>query len=394
MIPRRRTAIDGWSFVDSGLHASTGDIAAFEADFAARVGRRHAVAACSGRTALVAILLASGLRPDDEVILPALTLLDLPRLLEHHGWRPVYVDVDPDTMLMDPEGVRAAITPRTRAVLPTDLFGNAADWQALLGADARAAGATVVEDAAHAAGSTLGGQQVGERSDVAFFSLETIKMLHAFGGGVAVTDDAALALRIRAALPTGAPAASRLPMKFLRNTVENLGFRTPAYGLALAALDAPSLQRPLLAAYERVRQGSVATATAWTDWQARFARRQLDGLDARVVRQRRVAQRIIDGVGNLVAFQREPAGVASNRYFLVGTLAAAPLGLRRAMLRHRIDIGMGSELVDFCPPRAHAARFPHARHIHEHMIQLPLHADLDDRDADRIIAALIRELRT
>ena len=393
MIPRRRTAIDALSFIDSGLRASAGDIAAFEAEFAARAGSAFAVAGCSGRTTLVATLQACGLQPGDEVILPAVTLLDLPKLLKRHGWSPVYVDIDPETMLMDPHAVRAAMTGRTRAIIPTDLFGNSMDWQAVFASDAHAAGAVVVQDAAHAAGTTLNGRQVGARSDVAFFSLETIKMLHAFGGGVAVSNDAALVGRIRAALPTGPSAPSRLAAKFLRNTVENLGFRTPAYGLALAALDTPALKDGLLAAYERVRQGGVATASAWTDWQARFARGQLDGLDARVRRQRRAAERIIDGLAGQVTFQREVKGVASNRYFLVGTVRTSPMRLRRALLKHGIDIGIGAEIVDFCPAASDSQRFAHARRACATMVQLPLHADLHDRDADRIVAAMARELR-
>ncbi len=394
MIPRRRTAIDAWSFLQSAWRQSVDDIGVFEAAFAAQTGCAHAVAGCSGRTTLVATLQACGLQPGDEVIVPALTLLDLPELLQRHSWVPVFVDVDRDTYLMDPVAVRQAVTSRTRAILPTDLFGNTVNWIALLGRDARAAGATIIEDAAHAAGTKLNGEQAGCHCDVAFFSLETIKTLHAFGGGVVVTNDAPLARRIRAALPNDAPSPSRLPAKFLRNVVENVGFRTPAYAVALAALDTPALKSVILGAYEHVRQGSVATATAWTPWQARFARGQMAVLDERIAKQRRVAQRIMDGLAGVVTFQREPPGVVSNRYFLVGTIAGSPVELRRNLLRSGIDVGVGAEIVDFCPPATTAAKFPNAQHIYDHMIQLPLFASLTDDAADRIVAAIRRRLVT
>ncbi len=392
MIPRRRTPIDALAFGRAGLHSGAA-IADFETDVAAATGCAHAVAACSGRTALLGILAASGLQPGDEVVLPALTLRDLPELLQRQGYVPIFADVDAETMLIDAQSVRRVLSARTRAILPTDLFGNTLNWRHLLGVDAKAAGAALIEDAAHAAGSLLDGQWVGQWADAAFFSLETIKMLHAFGGGVAITSDPELAERIRAHLPRVPAPTTRLAAKFLRNTMENVGFRTPAYRLALAALDRPAVREVLLGAYERVRQGGVTTTSAWTDWQARFACDQLQRLAGRVERQRRQARRMMNGLKGLMAFQREPAGVASNRYFLVGTTEMAPPVLRRALLRDGVDIGIGSEIVDFCPTESDAALYPNAHALSVGLVQLPLYPDLSDADANHVVAAVARVLR-
>lgn len=393
MIPRHRTAIAARAFLTAGIHATAGDIARFETAFAARLHSRHAVAAGAGQAGLVAALVACGLQPGDQVVLPALTRLELPRLLLRQGWVPVFADVDPHTLLLDPHSVRRVLTQRTRAVVPTDLFGNSADWHTLLAGDARAVGARIVQDAAHSAGTTLHGRQVGKRSDVACFRLETGTLLHAFGGGVAATDDADLARRLRERLADLHPPRGTLPARFVRNTLENLAFRTPAYALTLIALERPTVRAALRSSSERLRRDSVAPDSGWTNWQARFASEQLADLDVRVARHRRAAEQIASGLEGVVTFQRESPGVASNRSCLVGTVEAEPAAVRRAVLQYGVDVGIASEITDFCPDGAQAERCPHARHAYAHLIQLPLHADLDERETDRIVRAVAHAVR-
>lgn len=402
MIPRRQTPIalaDLLRAWQAAQHDPVGELCRFEAAFAQATGVSHAVAACSGRTALLATLHAAGLEPGDEVVLPALTLVDLPYLLRSSGFVPVFADVAPDTWLLDPEAVAQVVGPRTRAILPTDLFGVAADWQAQLGPIAKKTGAVLIEDAAHAVGSRVDDRCVGGLADAAFFSLETIKVLHAFGGGVVATDDTALATRIRLALPATQPPSSRMPAKFARNALENVLFRTPAYGLALAGLDLPPVRRLLLAGYDGLRRGGVATQTAFSPWQAAFAHAQLPHLAARVMRRRAVAARLMAGI-ECWRWQIEPATVQSNRYFLVGQppsgrarhagTAETPVRLRRALLREGIDVGIGSEVCDFCPESDDADRFPHAWAAWRSFVQLPLFDGLADADVDRVIAAVNR----
>jgi perosamine synthetase len=401
MIPRRQTPIAGPDVVRAWRAARrdpAGELLRFEATFAQATWTRHAVAACSGRTALLATLRAAGLRPGDELVLPALTLVDLPALLRNALYVPVFADVDPDTLLIDPADVARVRTSRTRAIVPTDLFGVAADWFAALGPLAARHDIVLIEDAAHAAGTRVDGRPVGGLTDAVFFSLETIKVLHAFGGGVVTTDDARLAERVRAQLPKDPQPPLRVPSKFARNALENLLFRTPAYQAALAGLDVPPVRRALLAGYDRLRQGGVATQSEFSPWQAAFASMQLPLLADRVARRRALAARLMTGLPDW-RWQTEPAGVESNRYFLVGQPpwagqgtppADLPIRLRRALLRMGVDVGIGSEVCDFCPGFLHADLFPHAFAAWRGFVQLPVFADMSDAQADRVVEAVRR----
>ncbi len=395
MIPRRRTPVDAASFVASYLAARgdpAGAVGAFERAFAAYVGSRHAVASCSGRTAFVATLLALGLTPGDEVLLPAYTLADIATTIRSAGLVPVFADVDARTLLLDAAAVERAITPRTRAIVPTDIFGMAAPWDEALGDLAARAGAVLVEDAAHAAGTRIDGAPVGRRCRAAFFSLETIKVMHSFGGGVVVTDDADVAARVRARLPKGSPPASYLPLKFARNAVENVAFRTPAYGAALAAMELEPVRRAMLATYDTMKSAGVLTSFAFEGWQAAYASRQLDALDARVDRRRALAARLTGALDGLFEPQREPARCRGNGYFAVGATRLAPRALRRRLLALGVDVGIHHEITDFCPPESEAARFPNAWRAHERLVQLPLYDAMSDAEADRVARAVRRVL--
>ncbi len=170
---------------------------AFEHQFAAYHGVAHAVGVASGTDALELALRASGVGPGDEVITVAHTAVATVCAIERAGARPVLVDIDPWTYTIDPEAVRAAITPRTRAIVPVHLYGYPADMPALL-AVARAAGLCVIEDCAQAHGAWLNGQPVGTFGDLAAFSFYPTKNLGGFGdAGAVLTRDAGRAARLR-----------------------------------------------------------------------------------------------------------------------------------------------------------------------------------------------------
>lgn len=169
----------------------------FEHHFAAWTGSRHAVGVGNGLDALRLSLLGLGIGPGDEVILPANTFLATALSVTAVGATPVLVDCILRTQQIDPERVAAAITPRTRALIPVHLFGHPADMDRLL-AIARAHGLAVVEDAAQAHGARLGGRRCGTFGHAGCFSFYPAKNLGAFGdGGLVVTDDDALAGRLR-----------------------------------------------------------------------------------------------------------------------------------------------------------------------------------------------------
>jgi dTDP-4-amino-4,6-dideoxygalactose transaminase len=164
-------------------------VAELEAQLAARLGRKHAVGVSSGSDALLVTLMALGVGPGDEVVTTPLTFFATAGAIVRLGARPVFADIDPTTLNLDPAAALRAVGPRTKAILPVHLFGRAADVAPL-----RAAGLPIVEDAAQALGAA-GVGEVGVATTLSFFPS---KNLGAAGdGGMVLTDDAALAERVR-----------------------------------------------------------------------------------------------------------------------------------------------------------------------------------------------------
>src|SRR5262252_716995 len=173
-------------------------IAQFEEVFARRAGMepQHAVTASYGRMAFYYILKALDLPPGSEIVIPALTFWVVPALARVAGLKVVFADVDPATFTLDPAALERAITPATRAVVPTHLYGLPCDMDAILGISARH-NLRVIEDCAHALGATYDGRPVGTLGDAGFFSFQTLKPLNLYGGGLALVRDPELAGRVR-----------------------------------------------------------------------------------------------------------------------------------------------------------------------------------------------------
>ncbi len=172
-------------------------VEAFEWQWAEYCEVGHAVGVANGTDALRLTLAALGIGPGDEVIVPTNTFIATAAAAAEVGATPVFVDVDPKTLLMTPEHLAAAITPRTTAVVPVHLYGQPVDMPGILSV-AEKAGIAVVEDAAQAHGARWNGRRVGSFGHAACFSFYPGKNLGALGdGGAVVTNDASLAERIR-----------------------------------------------------------------------------------------------------------------------------------------------------------------------------------------------------
>ena len=179
----------------SGQLAQGPRVAAFEAAFAAYVGVPHAVAVNSGTAALHLALMARGVGPGDEVFVPAFSFAATANTVIHAGARPVFVDVREDDFGIDAAQIEGAITPRTRAVVPVHLYGQACDIAAVRAiCDAR--GLVLLEDAAQAIGATAGERLCGSFGDGAF-SFYATKNLHTGEGGMITTADEGVADRAR-----------------------------------------------------------------------------------------------------------------------------------------------------------------------------------------------------
>jgi dTDP-4-amino-4,6-dideoxygalactose transaminase len=162
------------------------EVAGFEEEFAAYCGTAECIALNSGTSALHLALLAAGVGPGDEVITVPFTFVASVSAVTYAGARPVLVDIDPRSFTMDPALIEAAITPRTKAILPVHLYGQSADMDPILEV-ARRHRLVVIEDAAQAHGAKYKGRPVGSIGDMACFSFYPGKNLGAYGEGGAVT---------------------------------------------------------------------------------------------------------------------------------------------------------------------------------------------------------------
>ena len=195
--------------LDSTWISSAGHfIGEFERGFADACGSKHAVATNNGTTALHLILAALNIGPGDEVIVPVLTYIATANAVRYCGAEPVFVDVEPDTMNMDPRLFEAAITPRTRAVIPVDLYGHPADMVAITRIADRH-GLAVVEDSAEAHGAEIRGERVGSFGLATAFSFFGNKIITTGEGGAVTTDDDAFAARLRLLRGQGMDLARR-----------------------------------------------------------------------------------------------------------------------------------------------------------------------------------------
>jgi dTDP-4-amino-4,6-dideoxygalactose transaminase len=168
--------------VDSAAFVLGPEVAAFEQEFAAYCGIPHAIGVANGTDALTIALMAMGVGPGDDVVVPSYTFYASAEAIPPTGARPVFCDVDPETSCVTPETVAAALTPRTKAVVAVHLFGNVAPVTEI-----EALGVPVLEDAAQAAGSTTDDGRPGALGTAATFSFFPSKNLGCFGDGGAIT---------------------------------------------------------------------------------------------------------------------------------------------------------------------------------------------------------------
>lgn len=194
----------------------------FEKSFASLVGAPHCIAFPFARSAFYFLLQALNLPTCSEVILPPITIPPMVEAVRLLGHRPVFVDIDPDTLLFDVGSFRNALTPRTRVALLTYLFGVAGDPRPLLEI-CQAAGVSMVEDFSHNLGASVEGRACGTFGVAGIYSSSVTKALDTYGGGLAITSDDSLAERLRRAqnaLPQ--PPPSRLRFKIFRTIVWNV----------------------------------------------------------------------------------------------------------------------------------------------------------------------------
>ncbi len=244
--------------IDSTQFVLGSEVTAFEEEFAAYSGAVHGIAVNTGTSALHLALLAAGVGPGDEVITVPMTFVATAAAIGYTGAKPVFVDVDPFTYTMDPGRIEAAITPRTKAILPVHLYGQPADMDPILEIAARH-GLPVIEDAAQAHGAEYKGRRCGSLGDLGCFSFYPGKNLGACGeGGMVTTSRPEYARTIRMLRDWGAETKYHHVMKGFNYRME--GMQGAVLRVKLRHLEAWTEARRLNARrYQAVLDGAGLT---------------------------------------------------------------------------------------------------------------------------------------
>ena len=347
----------------------------FEQDFAAFLGDPglHCVAVNSATAGLHLALEALGVGPGDEVITTTHTFTATAEVVRYLGADVKLVDIDPATLNIDPAAVEAAITPRTKAVMPVHYAGLAADMPAILDL-ARRHGLKVVEDAAHALPTTCGGQLVGTlASDATVFSFYANKTITTGEGGMLVTRDAALAQRAR--------------------TMRLHGMNRDAFDRFTAKV--PSWY------YEVVAPGFKYNLT---DIAAALGLHQLKKAHAFQQRRAAIAAQYDAALAGLPLILPPPPAAGDQHAWHLYVLRLAddaPLA-RDRFIERLFDAGIGCS-VHYIPLHLHPywrdryalqpAMFPHSQRAYERMVSLPIYTRMSDDDVRRVVDAVRAALR-
>jgi dTDP-4-amino-4,6-dideoxygalactose transaminase len=198
-------------------------VSEFEERFAAYHYMDHAIAASYGRMAFNYILRSLDLPAGSEVIFPALTFWAVPEIARRAGFRPVFVDVDPFTFNLDPTAIPKAITEHTRVIVPTHLYGQPCDLKEILRI-AEKHNLIVLEDCAQAAGARYRGRLVGTFGTASFFSFQMLKGINTYGGGMVLTNNHELAVKVRdLAASEPLPSKNEVAVRFLKGYAARIG---------------------------------------------------------------------------------------------------------------------------------------------------------------------------
>lgn len=211
-------------------------VAEFERAFASYIDVKHAIAVNSGTAALHTALVAAGIGPGDEVIVPAMTFVATANVVAITGAKPIFVDVDPETLCIDPEKVQEAITSKTKAIIPVHVYGQPANMKAIMEI-AEDKGIIVIEDAAQAHGAIYMERKVGSIGHIGCFSFFATKNMTTGGeGGIVTTNDAEIARRCRLFRTHGQEEAYKVVML-------GLNYRMTELAAAIGILQLKKLDR-------------------------------------------------------------------------------------------------------------------------------------------------------
>lgn len=341
----------------------------FEANFADYVNADHAIAVNSCTGGLHVALAAAGIGPGDEVIVPTMTFAATANVVVHVGATPVLVDVEPDTLNISPEKFEAAITPRTKAVIPVHLYGHPCDMDAIE-TIAKAHNLLIIEDAAHAVAAEWHGRKIGTFGDATVFSFYATKNLTTAEGGMITTNNEAYAKDMRTWV--------------LHGMTHDAWNRYSAEGSWYYEVVAPGFKYNMM------------------DIQAALGLHQLNRLEAMTAQREAIAARYTQGFEDLseLTLPVQRSGVRHVWHLYPIRLRLPYLAIDRAdFIRQLNGEGIGTS-VHFIPLHRHPyyaqrfglqpSDFPVADAAYQGLISLPLYTRMTMADVDDVIEAVRR----
>ena len=340
--------------VRSGRFIGGPEVEAFERAFAEFCGVAQGVACANGTDALELLLDAWGIGPGDEVIVPAMSWISTSEVVATRGAVPVFVDIDPGSHCIDPTGVAAALTPRTRAIIAVHLYGHPADLTALRQLADRH-DLYLLEDCAQAHGARWDDQPIATFGHAATFSFFPSKSLGAYGdGGAVVTHDAELAGRVRALANHGMPGVRHV------HTLHGRNSRLDALQAAALNVKLPHLR-------------------GWIEQKNRLADRYREALQP------------LARAGVLSLPNPHPRAYHGYHLFVIRTARRAALAayLNEQQIGNTVHYPTALPLHGCYADAGHRpGDFPHAVALSETALSIPLYAELSEPDQDRVIRSL------
>lgn len=371
----------------------------FEKEFAKYHRMEYATATSFGRVAFHYILRALNLPAGSEIIFPALTFWAVPEMARRNGLRPVFVDVNPSTFNLDPAKLEAALTERTRAIVPTHLYGLPCAMSEVMKI-AEKYDLVVIEDCAQAIGAQYRGQRVGTFGTASFFSFQLLKGINTYGGGIVLTNDVALSRSVRAqALSEPQPSLPDLARRFAtgygaRVAVSPKAFTFWGYPLqaAVSLLGHHDLSRFV---WEKIRPLEHFPRTyhqKYSNVQALLGLRGLANLERHNERCREHAAQYTRGLIDCRKIQTPSVPVdVEHVFYQYCVYTSDSTLLSKWAIRRGIDIE--TTHVDVCPKldlfKEFSAECPGAEAT-EKALQLPVYSRLRDSDIDRVLR-IVRE---
>lgn len=371
----------------------------FERAFAEHIGCRHAIAVSSGRLGIHLVLERIGLAKGDEAIVPAFNLFAVVERFCQLGITPRFCDIRRDDLNLDPDAAERLITPKSKVLLVTHMFGHPADMDALLDLAERH-DLILLEDCAHALGSTHGGKFVGTFGKAAIFSFSVLKLVTTFGGGMIATNDDRLADGIRSDLarirhlrpkPTGLKRA-------LTGTIMDLGTRKVVFSLGawpllrlLRAVKPDIQQRIMTEIPHRVVDFDPRNVPRMHGFQAVLGKSQLARAEQLIERRRQVETWLdeeLAGVEQVRRLRCTEGGRQNGLYY--GILADRSAELSAFLFRRGIDSETSEYLncADLEIYRDYRTNCPVAREVQARMVRLPNYPGLSRREVARIGGAI------